>query len=208
MLKEGKKNRWYILSVLFSLLPLITGCFFYALWRVTHDMDLAFLGLLLTPLCMLSLLISFIFLFPAAAFYKQNNTPRRRLKILLAFAILSINFPVAGSVMWEADNYYSQTAVIIKNHSGVSIDNLTITDAQGNTLSIPPVAAHSEVTHRLPFKGEGKITYKLISSTGPQEGILIGYFSASFMTPGSIIEINTDGTVTAEEISPALEGPF
>ena len=208
MNKQGLKNRWYIISIFFSLLPLLTGCSFYGIWRVTHDMGLAFTGLLLTPLCLLSLIISFISLFPAAAHYKESNAPYRKRKILLALALILINFPVAGTIVSEADYYYSLSAVVVRNNSDTSIADLVITDPQGNILSIPPVASHSEKTHRLPFKGEGKVSYKLTSSAGLQEGVLIGFISVPIMTLGGIIEINPDGSVKADEIDRALSGPF
>ena len=189
----------YIITIITTLTPLLTGLGVYAAWLVTDNPNLMLLGVFLLPLCMLFLIIGCVSLLFAARLFRKLDTPQRGRKIMLAAACLLLNFPVGIAIIWHADYRTSFVEIKIFNQTQQTLNDISIIDPQGTVQTLPAVLPGETVAHDLSLRGEGSVYYRMTLSGESREGILIGYITSDLRPHGASIAIHEDGDIATDE---------
>jgi hypothetical protein len=133
-----------------ALIPLLAGVLTFALWVATRATFLIFTGLWILPLGLVLFLVGCLCVGMYVTSCRRARVAVNRGSVVLAFALLICNFPIAIGLMVAASNLTRRVDIVVINGGTQPIDAVTIyTFGRSRSVQIGDVAPGSKQSHRL-----------------------------------------------------------
>jgi hypothetical protein len=179
--KTSVKNTLFILSLIFSLGPLVVGVSIFFLWWLTRFGIFEFLGFLTVLGGLVSVFLAFILAigYTVEAFKARESAVKVTMRVLFVLTAIAVNFPAAWACLagrHYIDSFYILT---IDNKSSETILQVTISGC-GINKSIGPILPNSKNSIKFHVVTDGQLTFSVNSSNFKIDGLL-----EEHMTPHS-----------------------
>ncbi|THB69721.1 MAG: hypothetical protein D6B27_00140 [Gammaproteobacteria bacterium] len=189
-------NRWYKLSLVCGLTPLITGITIFTAWLPTKANWLELAGIYNIAVGFILFICGIIFLGIYIKQIKKEEKPSRK-RIAISLTILLINFPAALTAIYTAGYIMNISTVTIENNSPFSITEITFTE-RDISHKFPPIKPNRKISRYFHFINDGAVHYSCIINNSAKEGILFEYLSGGMSAE---VTVNKDGTIKISEKS-------
>jgi len=186
----------YRSAIVCALLPLIAGTSIFALWVPTRWEWLMAAGFVVLGLGLALFAVGTLALarYCWLALCAPELPPRFWGLAALAAALLVVNFPAAGLIVWKVDELHSRYTVVVRNDSGKPLEDVRVSGG-GCEEILGTIAAGDERRCSFLVRRDGHLEVRA-AGLAPQP--ISGYVTNG-LGGHTTATVHPDGSVTAED---------
>jgi hypothetical protein len=154
------KAPWLKTPLLLGGAPLAAGISVFLLWACTRWQWLILVGLCVLCAGLVSVIAGLIGVGIAITKMVRTGFRSRRLMANAAIVamILTVNFPVAGGIVWSVINLLTQYRVVVRNQASEPIERAAL-NVGGISVPIGEIKPGASVTRKFYITGDGTLIF-------------------------------------------------